>query len=35
MKSATVGAEDIDILDGIFGFEDDAVDSSPIHQYHP
>jgi hypothetical protein len=30
MKSATVGAEDIDMLDGIFGLEDDAVGSSPV-----
>ena len=35
MKSATVGAEDIDIDAGIFGFEDDddADGSSPIYQY--
>ena len=33
MKSATVGAEDIDIDAGIFGFEDDAMGPSPIHQY--
>ena len=36
MKSATVGAEDIWMLAGIFGFEDDADadGSSPIYQYH-
>jgi len=34
MKSATVGAEDIWMLDGIFGFEDDAVGSSPIRQFY-
>jgi len=33
MKSATVGAEDIDIDAGIFGLEDDAVGSSPTHQF--
>jgi hypothetical protein len=36
MKSATVGAEDIRMLAGIFGFddEDDAVGSSPTYQHH-